>query len=270
MTDFDWVPEGVDTTVPSVARAYDFMLGGAHNLAVDRAMATRAAELLPAAPRIVRINRAFLRRVVTHLVESGIDQFLDIGSGIPTAGNVHEVAPDAKVVYVDKDPVAVAHSELLLFGNENAIAVQGDLRDPAGLLSRPEVLGLLDFDRPVAVLMLMVLHFVPDEDEPWRLVAHYRDHVAPGSYLAVSHVTDDHQAEAMHGVARTAAQSRDSLSNRSYDEVARFFEGFELQEPGLTGCGLWRPQGRGDISHNADENTLIYAGLGLKPASGSR
>ncbi|MEV0677428.1 SAM-dependent methyltransferase [Actinosynnema sp. NPDC050436] len=270
MTDFDWVPEGVDTTIPSVARAYDYMLGGAHNLAVDRAMATEAARLLPSTPRLVRMNRAYLRRVVTHLVESGIDQFLDIGSGIPTVGNVHEVAPDAKVVYVDKDPVAVAHSELLLFGNENATVVQGDLRDPDGLLSHPQVLRLLDFDRPVAVLMLMVLHFVPDADEPWQLVARYRDHLAPGSYLAVSHVTDDRQSAAWRGVARTAAQSRDSLNNRSHPEVLEFFEGFELEEPGLVGCGLWRPQGRGDISDNAEENTLIYAGLGRKPASGSR
>ncbi|MEU6148434.1 SAM-dependent methyltransferase [Actinosynnema sp. NPDC047251] len=270
MTDFDWVPEGVDITVPSVARAYDYMLGGAHNLAVDRAMADQAAKVLPSTPRLVRMNRAYLRRVVTHLVESGIDQFLDIGSGIPTVGNVHEVAPDARVVYVDKDPVAVAHSELLLSGNDKTAVVQGDLRNPEDLLSRPEVLGLLDFDRPVAVLMLMVLHFVPDEDEPWRLVARYRDHVVPGSYLAISHVTDDRQSAAWRGVARTAAQSRDSLNNRSHAEIAEFFEGFELQEPGLVGCGLWRPQGRGDISDNADENALIYAGLGLKPESGSR
>ncbi|WP_433273524.1 SAM-dependent methyltransferase [Actinosynnema sp. CS-041913] len=272
MTDLDWVPEGIDINVPSVARTYDYLLGGAHNLAVDRRMGDQMLEVLPGARNLVRLNRAFLRRAVTHLVENGITQFIDIGSGIPTVGNVHEIAPDAKVVYVDKDPVAVAHSRLILAGVERTAVVQADLREPEDVLSRPEVTGLLDFDRPIAALMLLVVHFSPDSEDPVGYLGRYRDRLAPGSFLVISHATADRRVDTMREAADTVRRnnSKDNLVYRTHAEVTALFTGFELEEPGVTGCALWRPDGRGSISDNPDDNTQVYVGVGRKPAGGSR
>ncbi len=268
MTDLDWVPDGLDQNIPSVARTYDYLLGGAHNLAVDRAMGDRMLEVLPGARRLVRLNRAFLRRAVTRLVDTGIDQFVDIGSGIPTVGNVHEIAPRARVVYVDKDPVAVAHGRLILAGNARTAVVQADLREPEDLLSRPEVTGLIDFDRPVALLMLLVVHFSPDSENPLGYLARYRDRLAPGSCLVISHATADRRVETMRVAAETVrrSNSRDNLVYRTHAEVTALFTGYELDEPGVTGCALWHPDGRGDMSHDPDDNTQVYVGVGRKPA----
>ncbi|QQQ79682.1 SAM-dependent methyltransferase [Saccharothrix sp. 6-C] len=271
MSDLDWMPEGVDTTVPSVARTYDYLLGGAHNLAVDRAMGDEMLKVLPGARDLVRLNRSFLRRAVTHLAERGVRQFLDIGSGIPTAGNVHEiaqeVAPGCRVVYVDKDPVAIAHSRLLLADDANATAVQADLREPADVLSRPEVTDLLDFDEPVALLLLLVVHFVRPEEEPGRLLARYRDRLAPGSFVVISHATADDRAETMRRAADTVRESRskDNLVYRTHAEVAELFDGYELIEPGVVGHALWRPGGAGDIADQAEDNNQVWAGVGRKP-----
>ncbi|MBB5953994.1 SAM-dependent methyltransferase [Saccharothrix tamanrassetensis] len=272
MTDLDWVPDGIDVNVPSVARTYDYLLGGAHNLAVDRRMGDQMLCVLPGARDLVRLNRAFLRRAVTHLVDSGINQFLDIGSGIPTVGNVHEIAPQANVVYVDKDPVAVAHSRMILAGVERATAVQADLREPEDLLSRPEITALLDFDRPIAVLMLLVVHFSPDSEDPVGYIGRYRDRLAPGSRLVVSHATADRRVDTMREAANTVrrSNSQDNLVYRTHAEVSALFTGFELEEPGVTGCALWRPDGVGGISDDPDDNTQVYVGVGRKPATGSR
>ncbi|WP_246019086.1 SAM-dependent methyltransferase [Saccharothrix australiensis] len=272
MTELDWVPDGIDVSVPSVARTYDYLLGGAHNLAVDRAMGDRMLEVLPGARDLVRMNRAFLRRAVTHLVDSGITQFLDIGSGIPTVGNVHEIAPRAKVVYVDKDPVAVAHGRLLLTGVERAAAVRADLREPEDVLSRPEVVGLLDFDRPIALLALLVVHFSPDSEDPVGYLGRYRDRLAPGSRLVISHATADRRVDTMRAAAATVrrSNSRDQLVYRSHAEVTALFAGFELEEPGVTGCALWRPDGVGAVSDDPDDNTQVYVGVGRKPSAGGR
>jgi hypothetical protein len=271
MSDLDWVPEGVDVTVPSVARTYDYLLGGAHNLAVDRAMGDQMLSVLPGARDLVRLNRAFLRRAVTHLAERGVRQFLDIGSGIPTVGNVHEVArevaPDCRVVYVDKDPVAVAHGRLLLADDPHTTAVQADLRDPQDLLRRPEVTGMLDFDEPVALLLLLVVHFIRPEEEPVGLLGRYRDRLAPGSFMVLSHATADDRAETMRRAADTVRESRskDNLVYRTHAEVTALFDGYELIEPGVVGHALWRPGGAGDIADRAEDNTQVWAGVGRKP-----
>ena len=271
MSDLDWVPEGIDVTVPSVARTYDYLLGGAHNLAVDRAMGEQMLTVLPGARDLVRLNRAFLRRAVTYLAERGVRQFLDIGSGIPTVGNVHEIAqevsPDCRVVYVDKDPVAIAHGRLLLADDDNTTAVQADLREPEDVLGRPEVAGLLDFDRPVALLLLLVVHFVRPEEEPGRLLARYRDRLAPGSFVVISHATADDRAETMRRAADTVRESRskDNLVYRTHAEVTELFDGYELVPPGVVGHALWRPGGAGDIADRAEDNTQVWAGVGRKP-----
>ncbi|MFJ6673744.1 SAM-dependent methyltransferase [Actinosynnema sp. NPDC091369] len=271
MSDLDWVPEGIDTTVPSVARTYDYLLGGAHNLAVDRAMGEAMLQVLPGARDLVRLNRSFLRRAVTHLAERGVRQFLDIGSGIPTAGAVHEiaqeVAPGCRVVYVDKDPVATAHGRLLLADDPDCTAVQADLREPDDVLSRPEVSRLLDFDEPVGLLLLLVVHFVRPEGEPGRLLARYRDRLAPGSFVVISHATADDRADTMRRAADTVRESRskDNLVYRTRAEVTELFDGYELVPPGVVGHALWHPGGAGDIADQAEDNTQVWAGVGRKP-----
>lgn len=267
----DWVPLGIDPNVPSMARTYDYLLGGAHNFAVDRQLAEAAERIMPRSREIARLNRAFLRRAVLFLVESGIRQFLDIGSGVPTVGNVHEIAqhaaPDARIVYVDKDPVAVAHSELLLDGNKNATVIQADLREPERILTHPETNRLINFDEPLGLLMVMMLHFVPDADSPGQVIAEYRDAIVPGSFLALSHVTADQRSDQISEVAEeiSHARSSDQLNYRSHAEIVRFFDGFELVEPGVVGCGLWRPDGPGGISNDPESNAHVYAGIGRKP-----
>src|SRR5437764_15259666 len=165
-----WAPEGIDLNRPNAARMYDYALGGSHNFAVDREMVERVEAMMPGSSLIAHANRAFLRRAVGYCLDSGIRQFLDIGSGIPTVGSVHEVArpvtPEARVVYVDVDAVAVAHSQAILRDYPNATAIRGDVRAPADILDHPELAKMIDFSAPVAVLLMAILHFVPDEDDP--------------------------------------------------------------------------------------------------------
>ncbi|HEX6345175.1 SAM-dependent methyltransferase [Umezawaea sp.] len=267
----EWIPQSIDVSAPSMARTYDFLLGGAHNFAVDRDLAAHVERVMPDARSAARVNRAFLGRAVRFMTDRGIKQFLDIGSGIPTVANVHEVAqavdPECRVVYVDKDPIAVAHSELMLADNDRATMVHADMRDPRSILDHPETRALLDFDQPVGVLMLMMLHWVPDSDDPWELVARYRDALAPGSHLAITHVTADGQDERLSEVTGLIQQSRsaDQLTERPHDRVSALFGDFDLVEPGLVGCAAWRPTGRGDVSDSSAMNTVIYAGVGRKP-----
>src|SRR5690606_10311649 len=185
-----WAPEGVDMQQVSPARMYDALLGGSHNCEIDRMAAEMGKKLVPDLPRLALSNRAFLRRSVRYLVEAGITQFVDIGSGIPTVGNVHEVAqaidPSIRVLYVDIDPVAVTHARSLLHGNDNANAIEGDLRKPAELMERVRESGLIDLERPVGVLMIAVLHMLADADDPAGKVAALYDAVVDGSYIAIS------------------------------------------------------------------------------------
>ncbi|MFF3749428.1 SAM-dependent methyltransferase [Streptomyces sp. NPDC002018] len=243
-----WVPRGIDISVPSVSRVYDYYLGGSHNFEVDREAARKAMEFMPGLPKIMKANRAFIRRAVEFSLAEGVTQFLDIGSGIPTFGNVHEVAqaanPGARVLYVDHDPVAVAHSRAVLDGNGDADIVNGDLRKPDGILTSPEALRLLDLDRPVALLLVAVLHFLEDEDDPYRSVAELRDALAPGSLLILTHASYDGiplAPERARGAVDVYREIRSPLVMRTREETARFFDGFEMVEPGLVSMAEWRP-----------------------------
>jgi SAM-dependent methyltransferase len=243
-----WAPQGIDISVPSVSRIYDYYLGGSHNFEVDREAARKAMEFMPGLPKIMQANRAFMRRAVNYAVGEGVTQFLDIGSGIPTFGNVHEVAQKAsaesRVVYVDHDPVAVSHSRAVLDGNEQAGVVSADLRKPQQILDSPETTGLLDLERPVALLLVAVLHFLEDEDDPQSAVAELRDALAPGSLVIVTHASYEGipvPKEQAGGAVDVYQNIRNPLVMRSREEIARFFEGYEMVEPGLVSMPLWRP-----------------------------
>lgn len=264
----DWAPEGIDIAQPSAARIYDYWLGGSHNFAVDREVARAVTAAIPDTARIMQANRAFLRRAVEFLVGAGIRQFLDLGSGIPTLGNVHEVAqrtaPEAKVVYVDIDPVAVAHSRHILAGNANADVIQADLRNAEAILGDATVRRLLDFERPVAVLMMAVLHFVPDSDDPAGIVARFRDVLAPGSYLVISHGTQDGMtSEAVETGNMMFRRTTTPFIGRSRAEVAKLFSGFELVEPGLVWTVQWRPEHPDEVG-DRPERSAAYVGVGLR------
>ncbi|NGY66185.1 hypothetical protein G7043_45595 [Lentzea sp. NEAU-D13] len=266
----NWVPQSVDVSVPSAARMYDYLLGGAHNFAVDRQMGDKIEQLLPHARSAARVNRAFLGRAVRAMVDEGVRQFLDIGSGIPTVANVHEVVqgldPECRVMYVDRDPVAVAHSELILAGNNRTGVLQADLREPESILNNGEVRRLLDFDQPIGLLMLFMLHWVPTEADPWSLLKRYREALPSGSYLAITHFADDHGDERITAaVERVNQAGGDQASPLSWEQIAAFFGDFELLEPGLVTYAEWRTSGPGDISADPAVNRLAYAGVARKP-----
>lgn len=247
----NWSPDEVDPTRPSVARVYDFYLGGSHNFEADREFGRRALGAFPDALAAIRDNRHFIRRAVRYACASGVHQFLDLGSGIPTVGNVHEVAldvePGARVVYVDHDPVAVTHSLALLETVPGATAIQADLREPARVRDAVRETGLLDPDRPVAVLLAWVLHFIQDDEHPADLVAEYMRPLAPGSLVALSHTRSDGRPETV-GMAKVYDQSaspgRPRL--RSRDEIAALFGDLALVDPGLVVVPRWRPELTGD------------------------
>jgi trans-aconitate methyltransferase len=210
-------------------------------------------------------NRAFLRRAVQFLIQSGVRQFLDIGSGIPTVGNVHEVAqtanPDCKVVYVDIDPVAVIHSQQILAGNGRATAIQADIREPDRILDHPDLRALLDLDQPVALLMLCILHFVPDDQDPVSLVGRYLDRLAPGSYLAISHVTGDDDSESHANAMNVYSRVMTQVNLRTHAQVAALLAGLDLVEPGLVFVSRWRP----DPGDDTTTALYYYSGVGRKP-----
>jgi S-adenosyl methyltransferase len=264
----DWVPEGIDLSKPSVARAYDYTLGGAHNFAVDREFADRLMAAVPDMRLTARANRAFLHRAVRFLVQAGVRQFLDIGSGIPTVGNVHEIAQEAvasaRVVYVDIDPVAVAHSRQILAGNSAATAIQADLRDPELILGHPQVQALLDFDQPIGLMLVAILHAVPDSDAPYGIVARLRDALAPGSYLTISHATADRRPDDMGQITQMFKQTTTPTTTRTRDEILRFFTGFDLVEPGLVWSPQWRPDSPDHVGEHP-ERMMMYVGVGRKP-----
>lgn len=263
-----WIPAEVDLTRPSAARVYDYYLGGSHNLEVDRRMAREAIAMWPDLPTIMQSNRAFLRRAVRYLAGQGVTQFLDICSGIPTVGAVHEIAqqaaPQARVVYVDHDPVAVTHSRAILAGNQGTTVVHADLRESDGILDDPSVRGLIDLDRPVAVLMVAVLHFVPDEDRPARAVARVRDRLAPGSHLVVSHASAEGRPEVAVSHRQLYRRTPTPMTMRSPAEIERFFDGFDLVEPGLVWLPLWRPDEPGNSQQQPPQWTTGLAGVGRK------
>jgi hypothetical protein len=264
----DWVPPTVDLTRPSIARVYDYWLGGAHNFAVDREFSKQLFQAMPDARLAAQANRAFLHRAVRFLVDSGIRQFLDLGSGIPTVGNVHEIAhklaPECRVLYVDIDPVAVAHSQQILADNDRAAAIQRDVRHVEAILSDPQTRSLLDLDQPVGLLMVAVLHYLPDADDPYAIVSRYRQALCPGSYVAIGHpTTDSRPAEAAQVVAMSR-QTGTPATGRTRAEIERLFTGLKLLEPGLVWAPQWRPDAPEEVG-DQPERSSNYVGVGLVP-----
>ncbi|MFF2074276.1 SAM-dependent methyltransferase [Kitasatospora sp. NPDC058162] len=263
-----WVPEGTDLDKPNAARVYDYYLGGSHNFEVDREMARRAMAMWPELPQIMRSNRAFLRRAVTYLAEQGVTRFLDIGSGIPTFGAVHEIArairPGTEVVYVDRDPVAVAHSRLLLQDDPRSAVVQADLRDGEDLLDRPEVAALLAGGEPVAVLLVAVAHFVSDDEDPWKLIATVRDRLPAGSALVLSHASLEARPDQAENHQELYRMTPTPLTMRTREQVTAMFDGFELVEPGVVHLPQWRPDQPGTVGEHP-ERIAGVAGVGFRP-----
>lgn len=262
-----WAPEDVDPDRPSGARVYDYFLGGAHNFAVDRELADAMSAMTPNIGDTMRANRAFLRRVVRFLVDEGITQFLDIGSGIPTVGNVHEVAqqadPSARVVYVDADPVAVSHSRAILGDDPSTGIIQADARDVAAILADPQTRRLLDFDRPIGVLVLGVLHFIPDQQQAVDIVAALTEVVAPGSYVALVNVTHEGQPPEVLEAQKMSARTSTEIVLRSRAELAAQFGGLTLVEPGLVHIPMWRPDSPLDVDDHPERFGAL-AGVGRK------
>ena len=262
----------IDTTIAHASRMYDYLLGGTNNFAVDRAAAEEANADAPggmdAARAGTRANRAFLGRAVRHLADIGIRQFLDIGAGIPHGSHVHEiaqkVAPPARVVYVDNDPIVLAHSHALLHGTEEGASdfVSGDLCDPDAVLR--DAAATLDLSRPTAILLVAVLHFVPDERNPWAIVRRLCESVPRGSYLALSHGTIDADPAALTALTRRLSErSRERFVWRRHDEVLRFFDGLDLLEPGLVPVNRWRPDPEG--ARPAAYDVAIHGGVARIP-----
>jgi hypothetical protein len=260
----------VDIEAPSAARIYDYLLGGGHNFAADRRFAERQMALLPNVKLAARSNRAFLRRAVRYAIGQGIAQFLDIGSGVPTVGNVHEIAcgerPDARCVYVDKDPVAVAHFELLLGESSPHAIVEADFCDPGELLSRVEDTGVLDFDQPIALLVVALLPFVGPQLQPERHLARYREVLPPGSLLVMSHMTDQGVPEPYAGNAEEFRKAYEQTSTpgcyRTRDELTALFGGdFQIVAPGVVWAQQWRPEWPDDRD---PAQSMILAGVACK------
>lgn len=265
MDDLDWVPDGVDTDTPSAARMYDYLLGGAHNFAADRDAARHILEIRPESTLLAQANRSFLRRAVRFMVESGIDQFIDLGSGVPTVGNVHEIAqrydPGARVVYVDIDPIAVMHARHLLAGDPHTVVLEQDIREPDKILDNRQVRTLLDLDRPVGVLAVAVLHFLPDSEDPAGMLARVGELVAAGSYLAISHGTADGDAELAERSRKIYENTANPVVVRSHAEVVGLFGGWRLVPPGLVEVSEWRPEDSGDLTPDGPSN---YGGVAVK------
>jgi SAM-dependent methyltransferase len=241
------LPE-IDPTRPSPARIYDFWLGGSQNFAADREAGQRAAEAMPGLPTSAQANRVFLRHAVEILaVEHGFTQFLDLGSGVPTVGNVHEIAqaanPEANVVYIDIDPVAIAHARALLADNPRAHAALADIREPEVVLAHPLVRDTIDWTQPVAVLMFAVLHFIPDDKQAEKIVRAFTAPCAPGSFLAISHGAPDPAAlQAQLNAARDyAARTGVPFTPRTQDQISPWLTGLDIQPPGAVDIRVWLP-----------------------------
>src|SRR5215469_12697647 len=258
----------IDITRPNVARVYDYFVGGKDNFSADREFANRAMELAPKAPLACQANRQFLRRVVGFMAaEAGITQFLDLGSGLPTQGNVsevaHEINPKAHVVYVDNDPMVYIHSKALLSDATRVEIINADIRDPAEILTDPTVLSLIDFDKPVGLLMLAILHHIEDHDDPARIAARFREAMPAGSYLAISSFRmPGADAPELRAVTveneEIATEGFGSARWREEEEIRGWFGDWELVPPGLVSLADWRPDER--TRTDRDENYHSYFG----------
>jgi SAM-dependent methyltransferase len=268
MTDQVWAqPQDLHANQPHSARMYDYYLGGKDNFAADRAAAEQALTVAPELRELARENRKFLQRAVRFVASAGIRQFLDIGTGIPTQGNTHEIAqsitPDARVVYVDSDPIVLVHARALLTGTEEGktVVVQSDACESEAILGNSDLQQTLDFSKPVALMFVSVLQFIADERDPAGGVARLKEVLAPGSYLILSHPTGDFRSAAVTQVAQTYNNAKVSAVARSGEQIAGFFDGFELVEPGLVQLPLWRPDT--PVVGELDQ-MWMYGGVGYK------
>ncbi|MFF8653982.1 SAM-dependent methyltransferase [Streptomyces huasconensis] len=264
-TSAQWIPEGTDRAHASAARAYDYLLGGSHHFEADRALGDQVLSVLPA-NLMARQNRELLGRMVRHLTGAGVRQFVELGSGLPVMGHVHEIAAasghDCRVVYVDNDPATVGHAELLLRDVPGTAVVGADVRDPAAVLRADATRELIDFTEPVALLMLGVTQFLHDEDDPWGLTARYRAALPAGSHLALSCFTWDNDPQTMRRTVEMFRESgRTPIVPRTGDEVRRLIGDFELLDPGLVYAPRWRPDA---ASGSETERSNLYAALARK------
>ena len=274
------VPPEIDTTRPSVARVYDAILGGKDNFAADRAVAAQAVKATGDGGKGARLNRAALGRAVRFMCGQGVTQFLDLGSGLPTAQNTHQIAqavnPAARVVYVDNDPSAYIHGQALLTGDASTVVVFADIREPDKLLARlvsgdrqaeldsgdTELAGFLDFAQPIGLILNAVIHHVLDEEDPYGIVARYTDALAPGSYLQLTHFCDSSQEARANEQVLKKSLGRGQV--RSREQIARFFDGMDLVEPGLVYLPEWRPDE--SVRRPLDPGSmLMLGGVGRKP-----
>ncbi|MGC4794036.1 SAM-dependent methyltransferase [Micromonospora saelicesensis] len=268
-------PPGIDPNIPSVARVYDFFLGGKDNFEVDRKVAEHALRITPDGPAAGQANRAFLRRVIRFLVsEAGIDQFLDIGSGLPTQGNVHEVAteqnPKAQVVYVDNDPIVLTHGRALLAAEGTATVIQADIREPQVILNHPDVRRFLDFDRPIGLLLFAILHHLGDDEDPKAVAAALIDALPSGSYVAISHFRDpgERDPEGSRKAREVERIFNESLGTgrwRTDDEILSFADGLTVLEPGLVPLAEWRPEPDAPAAVQTDTYHTFVGLLARKP-----
>ncbi|MGC5015192.1 SAM-dependent methyltransferase [Streptosporangium sp. DT93] len=264
----------IDPTIPSPARIYDYLLGGKDHFAADREAAEHLVRLSPGTREGVRAHRAFLGRAVRHLAENTeITQFLDIGTGIPTQGNTHEIAqrvnPAARVAYVDNDPVVLAHGRALLASSEEGMTtvIEADLRDPDRILSHPDVTGVIDFTRPVALVLVGVLHFITDEENPHELVERYKAAVPPGSRILLSHITLDFAPQVQEEeFTKPYEKGSAPMVPRSHAQVEKFFQGWTMVSPGLVEVVTWRPD-ENDYQEPipGGGHAWAYGGLAVKP-----
>ncbi|MGH3682597.1 MAG: SAM-dependent methyltransferase [Natronosporangium sp.] len=265
-------PHQCDLSQPSSARIYDYLLGGDNNSAADRHTAADLLAIAPWLPHMISMNRSFMWRALTHMLEAGIDQFLDLGSGIPTVGNVHEIArrrlPAARVVYVDREPVTYHHARQLLTGDPLATAVLADARHSHQILHHPETRRLIDFRRPVGLLMVALTPFLSDDDAPGQLIRTYRQHLAPASLLAVSQATDEDapprlRAQLARLLDAYTAASGEGIYLRGRDEIAKWLEGMILLDPGITRLTDW--QAVDDSEQDNPARLLGYGALAQQP-----
>jgi len=262
-----WVPEKIPADKPSAARIYDHLLGGYHNFACDRAVVQQLLVQYPDLKETAQMNRAFLRRAVNYLIDQGIDQFLDLGSGIPTVGNVHQLAqeatPTARVVYVDIDPIAVAHSKTILEDNQYAAAIRADVRDTNNILAHPDLKRLLDFTKPIGLMLVGMLHYLIDDDEAFSTVNTLKDTISRGSFISISHPAHEATPENIDEIHKTFKSAQD-FNIRSRVQIEQFFSGYQLIPPGLVFAPLWRPESKTDVGMDNPEKSFTLAGMGKK------
>lgn len=265
-----WSSPNVRLDQPSVARMYDYFLGGYHNFEIDRKATEQFASLFPDLFLTARVNRAFLRRAAAYVARQGVDQFLDLGSGIPTVGNVHEIVrqynPEARTVYVDVDPVAIAHSEAILEGDSGAGAVLSDIRQVDYILEHKLTKKLIDFSRPVGLFAVAVLHYIIDDAEANQVIERFKAVLPSGSYVTIGVWTyDDAPREVMAKYAELTKTLSTPGAPRPRAKVLEYFEGLEMVEPGLVHSPQWRPDGPDDLSYDEPERSVTWVGVGRKP-----